>query len=203
MAGSRRASARQAKGSKIVLPDVVSTPRSPRKRRSRTSKHADNPNPRVELDYPRAGMKPVSVDHASAACFDDLVSIFCQTMWHDPNMHAIQDALKVAFKQRQTRYGKFIIPDYLLKDLLETAKALPKKWHDSKDESFEHHINSVGWHLVKNLMVEHEMIIIALMSISSFNWSTIKNRHRDCPLRGQFLLHTSSIFTLSLLTCVH
>ena len=175
---SRRASARQAaKGSKIVLSDVVSTPSRPRKRLSRHSKHVDNPNPRVEFDYPRAGMKPVSLDHSSAACFDDMVSVFCKTMWHDPNIQAIEDALKVAFKQRQSRYGKIIIPDNLLKDLLETAKALPKKWDDRKDESFEHRINSAGWHLVKNLMVEHEMLIIALMSISSFNWSTIKNRH--------------------------
>jgi hypothetical protein len=172
---SRRVSARQAaKGSKVVLPDAVSTPSRPKKRPFPKSKH---PNPRVEFDYPRAGMKPVSLDHSSAACFDDMVNVFCKTMWHDPDIEAIKDALKVAFKQRQSRYGKIIIPDNLLKDLLETAKALPKKWDDRKDESFEDCINSAGWHLVKNLMVEHEMLIIALMSISSFNWSTIKNRH--------------------------
>lgn len=68
--------------------------------------------------------------------------------------------------------------DNVLKDLLETAKALPQKRDDRKDESFEQKINSTGWHLVKNLMVEHEMLIIALMSISSFNLSTIKNRHQ-------------------------
>jgi hypothetical protein len=179
---SRRASARQAaQGPKIVLPDVVSTPNRPKRKRtsgSGTSKHVDNPKPRVEVAYPRGGMKPVYLDHASAACFDDFVSVFCKTMWHDPNIQAIEDALKVAFKQRQSRYGKIIIPDNLLKDLLETAKALPKKWDDSKDESFEHRINSAGWRLVKNLMVQHEMLIIALMSISSFNWSTIKNRHQ-------------------------
>ena len=63
------------------------------------------------MDYPHAGMKPVSVDHNSAACFQDFVDVFCREMWVRPNIEAIKNALTVAFKNDQIRYGKNIVPD--------------------------------------------------------------------------------------------
>jgi hypothetical protein len=140
-------------------------------------KKVDDPSPRVEVLYPRAGMNPVSMDVATAACYQDLVDIFCKDMWIRPDKQTIEYALKVAFKNRQSRYGKTIVPDRSLTDLLAKAKALPKDWDSSVDESFVRIINSKGWRLIENLMVEHEVLIIAMMSISCFNWCTIKNRH--------------------------
>jgi hypothetical protein len=70
-----------------------------------------DPSPRVEVLYPRAGMNPVSVDVATAACYQYLVEIFCKETWIRPDKQAIEDALKVALNNRQSRYGKTIVPD--------------------------------------------------------------------------------------------
>jgi hypothetical protein len=79
----------------------------------------DNPSPRVEIN-PRAGVtKPVLVDHATAACFKDFVDIFCREMWFNLKKQAIKNALTVALKNYQSRYGTIIIPDKSLLDLLE------------------------------------------------------------------------------------
>jgi hypothetical protein len=183
----RRTSARQAaaaaQGQKIA--EVYSPPSRSSQKRPRPRKIIHNPSPRVETDYPSSGMMPVSVDTSTAACYQDFVDIFCKEMWIRPNNVAIKDALRVAFKNRQSRYGKSIIPDNSLADLLERAEALPEKWDDSIDKSFVDNINRTGWYLIENLACEHEVLIIALMSISVYNWSTIKNRHKWQSFREQ------------------
>jgi hypothetical protein len=42
-----------------------------------------------------------------------------------------------------------------LTDLLATAKALPKDWDSSVDQSFVRIINRTGWRLIENVMMEH------------------------------------------------
>ena len=145
----------------------------PKKRKNRSKQIQTT---RVETPYPKE-MKPEMISHDAAACYQDFVDVFCKTMWETPNMMAIQDALRVAFQGHQSRYGKVIIPDQTLADLFAKAESSPDIWDDLKDEAFVDNINSRGWHKISNVMSKHEVLIVAIMSISAHNFSMIKNRH--------------------------
>jgi len=98
-------------------------------------------------------------------------------MWAQPDMGLISHSLRVAFKSRQYNYGKNIVPDVVLVELLHEANLLPEIWNEEPDLSFVEIINSAGWHIVKNVVSKQEALLIALMSISCYNWSIICNRH--------------------------
>ena len=116
----------------------------------------------------------------------DFVDIFCQTMWNEPLIDAIEANLKVMFRGHQAKYGKKIVPDIQLEKLIERANSLPTDW-DRSDESkpFVENINSLGWYKIENVVVKHELMIVAMMSLSVFNFSTIKNRHNWSAAKEQ------------------
>ena len=95
-----------------------------------------------------------------------------------PRFAVIEDNLKVLFRGHQAKYGKKIVPDIQLEKLLEKADSLPTHW-DRSDESkpFVTNINALGWYKIENVVDKHELIIVAMMSLAVFNFSTIKNRH--------------------------
>lgn len=134
---------------------------------------------RSETRYPAMSQAEKNeVVVGSAASYQDFVDIFCKTMWDDPRIDVIEQNLKVLFRGHQAKYGTKIVPDIQLEKLLERAESLPTDW-DRSDESklFVEKINSLGWYKIENVVVKHELMIVAIMSLSVFNFSTIKNRH--------------------------
>ena len=163
------------KVSALAISDSRLTRFSAKQRKTADAK-PDDKNQRVELPYPES-IKPAASSRATAACYQDFVDIFCKAMWAKPDMDLIVDSLRVAFKSRQDKYGKNIVPDVVLDELLHEANLLPEILNEEPDLSFAEIINSAGWHIVKNVISKHEALLIALMSISCYNWSIICNRH--------------------------
>ena len=148
--------------------------KKPKKRKRQTETTT-----RIETPYPPLSQaEKAEVVAGSALSYQDFVDIFCQTMWDDPRIDVIEANLKVLFRGHQAKYGKKIVPDIQLEKLLERANSLPTHW-DKSDETkpFVKKINSLGWYKIENVVVKHELMIVAMMSLSVCNFSTIKNRH--------------------------
>jgi hypothetical protein len=142
-------------------------------------KREQNSKVRVETPYPAMTQsEKKSVYVGSAASFQDFVDIFCRTMWENPRGAEIEDALKVLFLGHQTKYGKKIVPDIQLEMLLQKARSLSNNWDRNNEvEPFIKNINSRGWYKIENVVNKYELMIVAIMSLAVFNFSTIKNRH--------------------------
>jgi hypothetical protein len=115
---------------------------------------------------------------ATAASYQDFVDKFCQTMWDKPREEEIVASLKILFAGHQAKYGKAIVPDNQLVQLLHRARSLPAHW-DQRDEtdSFKKAINGPGWYTINNVVNRNELLIVAIMSLAVYNFSTIRNRH--------------------------
>ncbi len=134
---------------------------------------------RSETPYPAmSSTEKKEMAVGSAATFQDFVDIFCEHMWKSPNGVQIVDYLKVLFRGHQAKYGKKIVPDSQLEILLRTAALLPNEWDKSDDSvSFVKNINQRGWYKIENVVSKDELMLVAIMSLSVYNFSTIKNRH--------------------------
>ena len=68
--------------------------------------------------------------------------------------------------------------DSQLEILLQRAALLPDDWDKSDNSvSFVTNINQRGWYKIENVVSKDELMLVAIMSLSVYNFSTIKNRH--------------------------
>jgi hypothetical protein len=94
-------------------------------------------------------------------------------MWSCANsIPVIEEALGIQFRHHHKKYGRVIVPDSQLTELLESIKLLPDKYDGSIDLEFENKINSDGWRVVSSLFSKQEALLVAIMSLSAENWKT-------------------------------
>ncbi len=77
----------------------------------------------------------------------------------------------------QKKYGRQIVPDRQLSELMASVAQLDDVYTCSIDHDFVKKINSDGWISVSSIFSKHEALLIAIMSLAAENFSPIRNRH--------------------------
>ena len=99
-------------------------------------------------------------------------------MWSCANsIPVIEEALGIQFRHHQKKYGRVIVPDSQLAELLESIQLLPDKYDGSIDLEFVTKINSDGWRTVSSIFSKQEALLVAIMSLAAENFAPIRNRH--------------------------
>ena len=79
---------------------------------------------------------------------------------------------------KRLKYMSLTNKDSQLEILLQRAALLPDDWDKSDNSvSFVTNINQRGWYKIENVVSKDELMLVAIMSLSVYNFSTIKNRH--------------------------
>jgi hypothetical protein len=100
-------------------------------------------------------------------------------MWSCANsIPVIEEALGIQFRHHQKKYGRVIVPDSQLAELLESIQLLPDKYDGSIDLEFVTKINSDGWRTVSSIFSKQEALLVAIMSLAAENFAPIRNRHK-------------------------
>jgi hypothetical protein len=132
---------------------------------------------REELPYPK-DTRDTRGPSPGASSYQDFVDVFCQAMWNCPeSISVIVEALGVQFRMHQKKYGRQIVPDRQLSELMESIAKLDSVYTCAIDCEFKQKINADGWYSVSSIFSKHEALLVAIMSLAAENWTPIRNRH--------------------------
>ena len=170
------------------------------------SKNPSQPvSEREELPYPKDS-RDTRGPSPGASSYQDFVYVFCQEMWNCPDsISVIVEALGVQFRMHQKKYGRQIVPDRQLSELMASIAKLDAVYTCTIDSEFKGKINSDGWYSVSPIFSKHEALLVAIMSLAAENWSPIRNRHGWTNLKelkqNRCMSFTIALCDFTLLNC--